>query len=121
MLTRDQILAVSAALPRETVTVPEWGGPVVVRGMTGTDRDRFEVLLAKGDRANYRALLAVFSVCGEDGKRLFAESDARTLGEMSASALDRVASAAIRLSRFTADDVEDMGKNSVSGPSGASS
>src|SRR4051812_1625760 len=120
MLTRDQILAVSAALPRETVEVPEWGGPVTVRCMTGTDRDRFEILMAKGDRANYRALLVVFTTCDESGKRLFTEADARALGEMPASALDRVATAAVRVSRITAGDVEELAKNSESGPSDAS-
>ncbi len=40
MLTREQILQ-SDDLPRETVQVPEWGGEVQVRTMTGTDRDAF--------------------------------------------------------------------------------
>src|SRR3954451_6133182 len=117
MLTRDQILAVSAALPREEVQVPEWGGPVLIRGMTGTDRDRFEVVMAKGDRANYRAYLAVFSVVDEAGKRLFVEADVAALGRQDAKALDRVAAVAVRLSRFTGDDVEELAKNSESGPS----
>ena len=44
MLTREQILQ-SDDLPCETVPVPEWGGEVQVRTMTGTDRDAFEASL----------------------------------------------------------------------------
>ncbi len=36
-------------LPRETVSVPEWGGEVLVRTMSGTDRDAFEASLLEKD------------------------------------------------------------------------
>ena len=41
MLTKDQILK-SDDLPSEEVSVPEWGGSVMVRSMTGYERDQFE-------------------------------------------------------------------------------
>ena len=40
-LTKDQILEAND-LQSESVTVPEWGGDVLVRTMTGADRDAFE-------------------------------------------------------------------------------
>ena len=40
ILSKDAILAADD-LPRETVHVPEWGGDVYVRTMSGTDRDAF--------------------------------------------------------------------------------
>ena len=42
MLTREQILG-SDDLKRQTVAVPEWGGDVFVRMLTGGERDAFEV------------------------------------------------------------------------------
>ena len=44
ILSKDAILAADD-LPRETVHVPEWGGDVYVRTMSGTDRDAFETSL----------------------------------------------------------------------------
>ena len=40
-LTRDAILQ-ATDLTFEDVAVPEWGGVVRVRGLTGTERDAFE-------------------------------------------------------------------------------
>ena len=41
LLTRDQILQ-AEDLPSETVTVLEWGGSVIVRGLTGSERGKFQ-------------------------------------------------------------------------------
>ena len=41
LLSRDEILAASD-LTKELVEVPEWGGSVYVRAMTGTERDSYE-------------------------------------------------------------------------------
>ena len=41
MLTQEQIRAASD-LKTEEVYVPEWGGSVLMRGMTGTERDAWE-------------------------------------------------------------------------------
>ena len=43
-LSADDILNADD-LPREPVEVPEWGGTVLVQGMSGTDRDRFEAAM----------------------------------------------------------------------------
>ena len=40
-LNREAILA-AEDLPRELVEVPEWGGAVYVRALTGAERDQFE-------------------------------------------------------------------------------
>lgn len=41
VLTREAILSADD-LPAETVDVPEWGGKVRIRTMTGSERDAFE-------------------------------------------------------------------------------
>lgn len=120
-LSRTEILSIIPRLDREPVAVPEWGGAVNVRMMTAAERDRFEVLLAEGKRTNFRALLAAFTACDDAGARLFTEADVPALAAQPASALERIAVVALRLCRFTADDVEDIRKNSESGPSDASS
>ena len=41
MLNREAILS-SVDLPKELVSVPEWGGDLYVRTLNGTERDAFE-------------------------------------------------------------------------------
>ncbi len=126
-LTRDAILA-QKTLRQETVDVPEWGGTVIVQELTGKERDAFEAscVQKKGTRsfemtfANIRARLIVRAVRAADGARLFADTDVDALGELSAQALNRLFAVAQRLSGMTEADVEDLVKNSASGPSGSS-
>ena len=115
LLTREEIFAAEPALPTETVEVPEWGGSVIVRGLTGSGRDAFEATLIKqrgrkqeSNLENFRAKLIVRSVVDEKGNLLFGERDIRALGEKSAIALERVYEVAQRLSKLTPDDVEEL-------------
>ena len=107
ILSKDAILA-AEDLPRETVSVPEWGGQVLVRTMSGTDRDAFEAsLLAKDGRMeNVRARLVALTLCDTEGDRLFDDSEITALGRKSARALDRVFSVAQRLNGIGVDQVD---------------
>ena len=123
ILTRDQILQANDIIT-ETVSVPEWGGEVLVRGLSGSQRDAFEdaTLEQKGksrrvNLANVRARLCAISIVDETGKRMFTDEDVRALGRKSAAALDRVFSAAQRLSGLSDEDVEELAKNSDGGQS----
>lgn len=125
-LTRDAILA-AQDLTTERVPVPEWGGEVLVRSLTGTARDAFEegCFIGRGkDRqanfTNLRARLIALTAVDEAGAPLFAEADVAALGAKSAAALDRVWECAQRLSGMSAKDVEELAGNSVPGPSAAS-
>jgi hypothetical protein len=122
LLTRDLILK-ATSLRTEEVSVPEWGGSVLVQELRGRERDEFEASLAvqRGqkmvpDVANMRAKLVARSIVGEDGEPLFTQQDVAALGELSAAALERVAEAATKLSGLNPADVEDMGKDSGSIP-----
>jgi hypothetical protein len=115
-LTRDEILKADD-LPRERVKA--WGRYVYVRALTGEERDAFEESMFTGrgaDRVqnaqNIRARLAVLTVVDGEGRRLFGDEDAAALGAKSARELDRIFSAAQRLSGLTADDVEQLVGNS---------
>lgn len=105
MLNRDDILA-AVDLPRESVAVPEWGGTVMVKTLTGRERDRFELSCQGATRDNIRATLAALACCDENGVPLFTPADIPALGEKSAAALDRIFDVAARLNRIGAPEVE---------------
>lgn len=121
MLTREEILGVQD-IATEVLEVPEWGGTVKVRGLTGAERDRYEndSLDQKGKNmkvnlTNARARLVALSLVDDDGKLLFTEQDVRALGRKSAAALDRIFSVAQRLSGLTQEDMDELTKNSDEG------
>lgn len=107
----------------EKVAVPEWGGFVFVKALTGKERDAFEASMLKGegkkqrvDAQNVRAKLCSLAICDAKGTRLFATREAiDALGNKSAAALSRVYKVASRLSGVTDDDVEELVKNSGKG------
>lgn len=94
--------------------VPEWGGKVKLRVMTGTERDRFESEFVGGNKSveMVRAKLVAKCLCDDDGNRLFTEQEIPELGEKSAAVLDRLFSECMKLNRFSKGDVEDLAKNS---------
>lgn len=121
----DNLLSKSAILeaddlPLDTVKVPEWGGSVVIRGMTGAERDAFEatIFVGKGDDRELnlhmlRAKLAAMSIVDpETHERMFNEREITLLGQKSARALQRVFDAAQELNGMTKDDVEELVGNS---------
>jgi hypothetical protein len=107
ILSKDAILAADD-LPRETVSVPEWGGEVLVRTMSGTDRDAFEASLLEKDgrMENVRARLVALTLCDPQGDRLFDDSEIAALGRKSARALDRVFAVAQRLNGIGVEQVD---------------
>jgi hypothetical protein len=135
MLSKDAILA-APRLPVEEVHVPEWadenGDDVVfVRGMTGAERDQFEMSLTVErngeqvqDAANATAKALVKCIVDADGNRVFGDRDANELGAQPAAALMRVWRVARRLSGLGPEDmkaaVENFGEAAGSGSSSTS-
>lgn len=114
-LTREQVLA-KRELPRAVVPVPEWGGEVIVRALTGRERDDFEAGLIGEKRnernlTNLRARFVAACVVDEAGKTLFDVGDVIALGELSASALDRIFTVGRDLSGLTERDVTELVKH----------
>lgn len=117
VLSKEQILQADD-LPRELVSVPEWGGEVYVRTMTGAERDAYEksILDQRGpdgnkNMENIRAKLCAKTIVSESGELLFSNSDIVALGNKSGAALDRVFDVAIRLNGLSSKDVKDLAKN----------
>lgn len=115
-LTRDALLqACAQPLPSEAIDVPELGGRVTVRGMSGTERDVFEMSLSADLRrhrtpANVRARLVVRCLVDDQGARLLTDVDAETLGTLRADVLDRLSTLAQRLSGFVSADITELAR-----------
>lgn len=107
ILSRDEIRAAEDR-PREVVNVPQWGGDVIVTGMSVAEQDKWFEALAqpaagkgkgKGkpkpdeleiSQENFRARLVVRCCVDEQGVRIFQDDDAEWLAEKSARALNAV-------------------------------
>ena len=109
MLTKEQIL--NSAVPKVEVHIPEFGGSVYVKTMTGSERDQFEADHIKSPNQDIRGRLAAYTVCDENGKLLFSPSDVKALGNKSAAGLDRIFAIAIKLNGISKQDVEDLEAN----------
>jgi len=126
-LSRDEILNASD-IQTEEVEIPEWNNKkVLVRGMTGAQRDAYEdASLTMPDKKkqtrafiykNARARLVAWSVVDENGKRVFSDADIPRLSDKSAAALQRIFNVAMRLSGISEEDIEELVKNSPDGQS----
>ena len=116
ILGKDEILQAEDE-QQETVEVPEWGGSVILRGMTGKERDAWEqkqIERKRGSKrrsvntANFRARLVAACVVDEKGERVFADADAQALGTKSAAGLSKVFDVAARLSGITEEDQDEL-------------
>jgi hypothetical protein len=102
-------------------------GFVHVREMTGKEKDIWEQSLMKqkpsGNKTkgieyevsleDFRAKLAIVTVCDEKGVLLFKPQDVKVLNEnMSASNLDKIVTVAQKLNRISEQDKEEILKNS---------
>ena len=121
LLSKSDILNADD-LKHEDVKVPEWGGSVRVRTMTGSERDQFEAYcIAAGKNGvggldNVRATVVSLVLVDEDGNRLFSKRDVEALGKKSISALDRVFEVAQRINRLSDRDIEELEENLPKAP-----
>ena len=116
MSIRDQILAVQD-IPTQLVEVPEWGVKIEVRGMTGAERTRImdKATATAGDmnlQMIYPEIVIATSFDPLTGEQVFVPEDRDILLSKSATALDRVAMVGMRLSGFTKDSADELGKDS---------
>lgn len=103
------------------------GNFVYVMQMSGQGRDRFEQSLIKEvkkgktveyERAltDFRAKLAVNTLCDESGELLLQANDYGTLSRhMTAANLEKIVNAAQKLNAITEEDKENLVKNSDGG------
>ncbi len=99
------------------IDIPEWGGSVEIRSMTGEARDAYEESVFKRldngeyerDLSNARAKLIASCVYGSDGTRMF-KSDAqiKALGNKSAIVLDRLFTECQNLNAISQQDMDEL-------------
>ena len=114
-LSRDTILN-AEDLKSEDIDVPEWGGKMRLREMTGADREEYAEAVS-GRASHYREALIAFSAIDAQGNRVFTIEDVEALSRKSDRAIQRLAEAATRLSGIGRAAVEDARKNSSPEPS----
>lgn len=115
MSVRDLVL--SAKLPRERVSVPEWGGDVFVRVMTGLEREQFEAEHLRDPNKDFGARLTIATLCEEDGTPCFTPTDLPAVQSLASTALARIIPIAMRINALSKADVDELEKNSSAIPS----
>lgn len=128
ILGKSDILEASDLIT-ETVDVPEWGGSVIVRAMSGTQRDQYEAsLMTRGadgklevNTQNMRAKLVLYTVVDESGALLFSADELDALAAKSAVAIERISEVAQTLNGLNRSAIADAEKNFVSDPNALSS
>lgn len=119
LLGREQLLK-KDDLEREKVVFDD-EDYVFVRQMTGRERDQWEasLLVKKRDKkgnisyeqniADFRAKLAVHTVCDENGELIFKPEDYNALSEnMSAKKLEQIVNVAQKLNLISDEDRENL-------------
>ena len=126
MLTKEQILAADD-LPRETVSVPEWGGDVTLQRLTAAEWNKWQVInfagqetMVEGDfekSMDAMTALIIPSLVGDDGAPLFEDTKENrvALAGKSMAALRVVFDKALEVNAGTAEVQEDAEKNSEAG------
>lgn len=121
----DRMKALQAKdLNSERVSVPEWGGDVLVWQMPEKRRNDFDrwnkEQCDKSDYSLFNARLAADTVGDESGAPLFSHEDIPALLEKSCVVLRRIAAVALRVNKMRKEDDEDAVKNSDSDLEGSS-
>jgi hypothetical protein len=125
-LSKDDIFK-AEDLPTRDVEVPEWGGIVRVRALSGSDRDEYDasMLRAQPDGTvlrvpGSRAKLVSLCIVKDNGDPMFSVGDIGRLAQKSATALDRVVAAIVDLSALSDETAAELEGNSDAAPSGDS-
>ena len=115
LLSKSAILGASD-LKHEDVPVPQWGGTVRVRTMTGLERDEFRAAISTEEGGvpvgKFAVALLVATLVDESGNRLFSQDDMAALQAKSAATLDAPAAVAMRLNGLGGTAVAEAAKNS---------
>jgi hypothetical protein len=113
---RDKIMAASD-IPTETVTVPEWGVEVLVKGMSAGERIRLmqNAFDQQTQQVNmsivYPDVLVACTFDPETDDPVFTEQDKTAILSKSSAAVERVANVGLKLSGIGKDEQDEAGKS----------
>lgn len=119
MLSKKEILEVQD-IQKVEVPVPEWGGAVYVKAMTGVERESWESSLYPGGKKDLRHIrekLLVRTLVDETGERIFGDKDVDALSQKNGIILNRLFEKAQEINGLRNEDVEERSKNSESAES----
>ena len=125
LLDRAAILAADD-IKTEDVPVPEWGGTVRIRSLTGSERDQYDAEAYRAQQVggeplvDFRVRRVAKALIGPDGKRLFSDADLAALGAKNGAVIDRLDDVVARLAGLTPQAVQEALAVLKGGPSGGS-
>ena len=119
-LSKAAILAAKDTKVSDPIPVPEWGGDVCCKTLSGTERDAFEESYSENKMKAFRCRFLVLTLCDDRGERLFDDSEVDALGKKSSVVINRLFEAAWKHNAFTTEAVEALGEGSPDGQSGGS-
>ena len=105
------------SLPVATPEWPELDGQIYVRSLTAAERSHFEMSMDFDPHGNPRKTdniqtrLAVLAMVTAEGDRIFEEDDVNALARKSASALQKVFTAAAELNGLSDESTKALAKN----------
>ena len=95
-----------------TVSVPEWGGEVRVRGLTAYEQSIVAKLVTDEKKSEVTLKVVQFGCVDENGERLFSSADVDQLKTKSFSVIQRLGEKILKLTGIgDADEVETLKKN----------
>ena len=115
-LTKEMILQADDRKLKK-VEVPEWGGHVFIRTMTGEERDLFENLCQSNKRGasiditELRANLLALVIVDPDGKRLFTQKEVKDLNLKNGKVLSDLFEEARKINGIGDDELAELEKN----------
>ena len=113
MLSKSDILE-AKDIESEVVKVPEWGGEVMVYGLTLAEKDIWTDSILVDGKANMEgatARLCALCIRDEKGKCIFTDKDITAFSAKSAKAIDRIFQVAQRISGIGQEEIEETVKN----------
>jgi hypothetical protein len=119
-LSKAAILAAKDTKLSAPIPVPEWGGDVFCKTLSGTERDAFEESYSENKMRAFRCRFLVLTLSDDKGERLFTDSETTDLGKKSSVVINRLFDAAWKHNAFTTEAVEALGEGSPEGQSDGS-
>jgi hypothetical protein len=115
-LSKKAILAAKDTKLEGPIAVPEWGGDVFVRTISGVERDQFEDAYSEQKMKAFRVRFLVLTLSDDSGERLFGDDEIDALGKKSSVVINRLFDKAWQHNAFTQEAVDALGEGSSSAP-----
>ena len=111
-LSKKAILAAKDTKLKGPVAVPEWGGDVYFRTISGLERDQFEDAYSEQKMRAFRARFLELTISDVNGDRLFGDNEDEDLGKKSSVVINRLFDEAWQHNAFTQEAVDALGEGS---------